>query len=80
MASVTTKLDLLEAKVRGQADEISQLKLKFQIQEAQLTKANVQLQYLLQAIDNDKNEHNSLNVTKTIEEIDQQILRLESEV
>ena len=73
-------MDLLEAKVRGQADEISQLKLKFQIQETQLNKANVQLQYLLQTkSSNDDNDQNK-NVTTIIEEMDQKIKQLESEV
>ena len=84
MASVTRKLDLLETKVRGQADEIDQIKLKVHLHETQLNKANIQIQYLLQASrntdDDQSGQNSSLNVTTIIEEIDQKIQRLESEV
>ena len=47
--SVTKKLDLLEVEIRSQAEEITQLQIKVELQRKQLNEANVQIKFLLQA-------------------------------
>ena len=46
---MTRKLDLLEVGVRSQAEEITQLKIKVELQRKQLIEASAQIKFLIQA-------------------------------
>lgn len=56
MESVTQKWNSSEATVRYQIQEINQLKVEIQKQKNELVRANIQIDYLLQARDTYSNE------------------------
>lgn len=60
------KWDLLEATVRGQAEEINQLKDKVLKQKTQLQEANIKITHLLRTRQRDKDHNwNSLPIIKS---------------
>ena len=76
------KLDLLEAKVQEQANEIKGRKGKVTLQKMELHNANARIEFFMQ--EQLRNEDNTrqilLNVTSAMGNFDQRILQLESKV